>query len=114
LENVLIETDVDDLIPLCQIAKVMSTKYDVVVTNPPYMASGGMSSKLNNYVKNNFPESKYDFFSVFIEKCRSYNKNNGYYTMITQPSFLFLSTFEKLRNKILFTSTISTLPRRRF
>lgn len=109
LENVLIETDVDDLIPLCQIAKVMSTKYDVVVTNPPYMASGGMSSKLNNYVKNNFPESKYDFFSVFIEKCRSYNKNNGYYTMITQPSFLFLSTFEKLRNKILFTSTIQSL-----
>lgn len=109
LENVLIETDVDGLIPLCQIAKVMSTKYDVVVTNPPYMASGGMSSKLNNYVKNNFPESKYDFFSVFIEKCRSYNKNNGYYTMITQPSFLFLSTFEKLRNKILFTSTIQSL-----
>ena len=108
-ENVLVESDVDDLLPLIEIARVMSEKYDVVVTNPPYMASGGMSSKLNNYVKEKFPESKYDFFSIFIEKCRLYNKCRGYYAMITQPSFLFLSTFEKLRNRLLQNSTIQSL-----
>ena len=110
LESVVVEECIDDeILPLIQQAKVMSEKYDVVVTNPPYMASGGMSSKLNNYVKEKFPESKYDFFSIFIEKCRLYNKCRGYYAMITQPSFLFLSTFEKLRNKLLQNSTIQSL-----
>ncbi len=94
---------------LISIGETMSQKYDIVLTNPPYMGSSGMGSKLSDYVKEYFPDSKSDFFSIFIEKCALYTKSNGYYSMITQPSFLFLSSFEKLRNKIINFSTISSL-----
>ena len=100
LENVLVETDVDDLIPLCQIAKVMSAKYDVVVTNPPYMGASGMGEHLSNFVKKNYPDSKSDLFAVFIEKCGSYAKKTGLISMITQHAWMFLSSYEKLREKL--------------
>ena len=100
LENVLVESDVDDLIPLCQIAKVMSEKYDVVVTNPPYMGASGMGEKLGNFVKKNYPDSKSDLFAVFIEKCGSYAKKAGLISMITQHAWMFLSSYEKLREKL--------------
>jgi len=82
-------------------AKMLSRKYDVVVTNPPYMGSGGMDAKLSKYVKNNYPDSKSDLFSVFIEQCGAMTKANGYQAMITQHAWMFLSSFEKLREKIL-------------
>lgn len=99
-ENVLVESDVDDLLPLIKIAKVMSEKYDVVVTNPPYMGASGMGEKLGNFVKKNYPDSKSDLFAVFIEKCGSYTKKTGLISMITQHAWMFLSSFEKLREKI--------------
>lgn len=107
LENVLIETDVDDLIPLCQIAKVMSTKYDVVVTNPPYMGASGMGEHLSNFVKKNYPNSKSDLFAVFIEKCGSYAKKTGLISMITQHAWMFLSSYETLREKLNARTTLN-------
>lgn len=97
------------LIQLLPIAETIAQKYDTVITNPPYMGGSGMSNKLSNFVKKYFPDSKSDFFSVFIEKCGDYAKENAYYSMITQPSFLFLSSFEKLRTKIINSNTISSL-----
>ena len=99
-ENVLVESDVDDLLPLIKIAKVMSEKYDVVVTNPPYMGASGMGEKLGNFVKKNYPDSKSDLFAVFIEKCGSYAKKAGLISMITQHAWMFLSSYEKLREKL--------------
>ena len=99
-ENVLVESDVDDLFPLIEIAKVMSEKYDVVVTNPPYMGASGMGEKLGNFVKKNYPDSKSDLFAVFIEKCGSYAKKTGLISMITQHAWMFLSSYEKLREKL--------------
>lgn len=99
-ENALVETDVDDFIPLCQIAKVMSAKYDVVVTNPPYMGVSGMDEYLSNFVKKNYPDSKSDLFAVFIEKCGSYAKKASLISMITQHAWMFLSSYEKLREKL--------------
>lgn len=106
-ENALVETDVDDLIPLCQIAKVMSAKYDVVVTNPPYMGASGMGEHLSNFVKKNYPDSKSDLFAVFIEKCGSYAKKTGLISMITQHAWMFLSSYEKLREKLNARTTLN-------
>ncbi len=85
----------------------MAQKYDVVVTNPPYMGSSGMGAKLAEYVKKNYPDSKSDLFAVFIEVCSRMAKQNGYQAMITQHAWMFLSSFEKLREKMMLTETIS-------
>jgi hypothetical protein len=89
--------------------RLLAQKYDVVVTNPPYMGSRGMNNKLNDYVQERYPNTKSDMFAVFIEKCREYAKENGYYAMITQPSFLFLTAFENLRKGIIREQTIISL-----
>ena len=64
--------------------RLLHQKYDVVVTNPPYMGSSGMGGKLSEYVKKNYPDSKSDMFAVFIEKCGEMLSANGYQAMITQ------------------------------
>lgn len=90
-------------------AKIIAQKYDVVVTNPPYMGNRGMSNKLSDYVRKEYPESKSDLFSVFTVKSRLMSKKNGYYALITQPSLLFLSSFELLRNSIAKEQAIVTV-----
>lgn len=89
------------ILPLIQQAKWLSAKYDVVVTNPPYMGASNMSAKLSAFVKKNYPDTKSDLFACFIEKCGELVKNSGYYAMITQHAWMFLSSFEKLRQKML-------------
>ena len=101
-ENVL-----NNLLPLVQVAEALAQKYDVVVTNPPYMGSSGMGAKLADYVKKNYPDSKSDLFAVFIETCGRMSKKNGYQAMITQHAWMFLSSFEKLRGKLLHKDTIN-------
>lgn len=95
------------LLPLVQVAQTLAQKYDVVVTNPPYMGSSGMGAKLAEYVKKNYPDSKSDLFAVFIEVCARMAKANAYQSMITQHAWMFLSSFEKLREKMMLTETIS-------
>ena len=89
------------LLYLLEIAKTMEQKYHVVVTNPPYMGSSGMSAKLSDYVKKKYPDSKADLFAVFIEHCGEMTKESCYQAMITQHAWMFLSSFEKLRKRIL-------------
>ncbi|QAT61159.1 BREX-1 system adenine-specific DNA-methyltransferase PglX [Acidilutibacter cellobiosedens] len=97
-------TGIDDtqkkIINVLSVAEILSKEYNVVTTNPPYMGSSGMNSKLSRYVKDNYPESKSDLLTVFIERCREFTKDCGYYAMITQHSWMFLSSFEKLRKKL--------------
>lgn len=92
---------------LIQQAIVLSRKYDVVVTNPPYMGSSGMGAKLADFVKKNYPDSKSDLFAVFIEACGKMTRKNSYQAMITQHAWMFLSSFEKLRTKLLQKDTIN-------
>lgn len=92
---------------LIQQAKIMAQKYAVVVTNPPYMGSSGMSTELLEYVQRYYPDSKSDLFAVFIEKCGDMAKRNGYQAMITQHAWMFLPSFEKLRSKLLFSNTVN-------
>ena len=101
------ETALRELLPLVQVAEALVQKYDAVVTNPPYMGSSGMSAKLTDFVKKNYPDSKSDLFAVFIEKCGQMAKRNGYQAMITQHSWMFLSSFEKLRTKLLSVDIVN-------
>ncbi len=91
------------------VAKVLSKKYDAVITNPPYMGSSGMSAKLSKYVKDEYPDVKSDLFACFIERGLDLTNKNGYNSMVTMQSWMFLSSFEKFRHTILKNKTISQL-----
>ena len=101
------ESVLNSFLPLIQVAEIMAKKYDVVVTNPPYMAVSNAGAKVNDYVKKNFPDSKSDMFAVFIERCGQMAKKNGYQAMITQHAWMFLSSFEKLRTKLLAVDIVN-------
>ena len=95
------EVAADRLQEIIDVAEVMANRYLSTVTNPPYMGSSGMSTKLDTFVKANYPDSKNDLFAVFIEKCEHLLVKNGFQAMITQQAWMFLSGYEKLRNKLL-------------
>lgn len=94
---------------LIKVAKNLGQKYDVVVTNPPYMGASGMGAKLSKYVKDNFADSKSDLFAVFIEKWNTMTNKYGINCMVTMQSWMFLSSFEKMRKNILQTKDIINL-----
>ena len=88
-------------------SEILSKKYEVVTTNPPYMGSSMMDSKLSKYTKKNYPDSKSDMFAVFIEKCNSLTAENGFCSMITMHAWMFLSSYEKLRGKMTLIETLN-------
>ena len=98
---------VNALYPLIEQARMLVQKYDVVVTNPPYMGGSGMNARLSDYVKKYYPDSKSDLFAVFIERCAQMDKRGGYQAMITQHAWMFLSCFEKLRAKLQLIDTVN-------
>ena len=89
------------ILPLIRQAKWLAAKYDVVVTNPPYMSNKGMSAKTARYVQKHFSDEKADLFAVFMKQCETLTTINGFQAMITQHSWMFLSSFERLRLHIL-------------
>ncbi|MDE5823204.1 MAG: Eco57I restriction-modification methylase domain-containing protein, partial [Lachnospiraceae bacterium] len=107
LDAVGIEQTQKRLQMLIDIGEVMARKYEVVVTNPPYMGISNGNAKLSEYVKKNYPDSKSDLFAVFIERCKEMVKRNGYQAMITQHAWMFLSSYEKLRAKLQVVDTVN-------
>ena len=103
------ETALRELLPLVQVAEALAQKYDVVVTNPPYMGASGMSMKLSDYVKKNYPDSKSDLFAVCIERGNQMVVHNGINCMVTMQSWMFLTSFEKMRVNILQNRNITNL-----
>ncbi len=99
----------EKMIPLVKQAKIMSDRFEVVCTNPPYMGYKGMATKLSNYLKKNYPNSKSDLFSVFMESGYSYIKEYGFLSMINQQSWMFLSTYENLRKDLINKSIIISM-----
>lgn len=95
-----------ELLPLVKCAEMLAQKYDVVVTNPPYMGASGMGAKLAEYVKVNYPNAKSDLFACFIERGFQLANVQGFVSMITMESWMFLSSFEKMRQSIVNTHTI--------
>ena len=92
---------------LVEVGALLAQKYDVVVTNPPYMGSGGMGTKLAEFVKKEYPDTKSDLFAVFVERCGEMARMGRYFAMITQHAWMFLSSFEKLREKLQMIETIN-------
>lgn len=88
---------------LIDIAEVLAQKYDVVVTNPPYMAPAPAQA---DWVKKNYPDSKSDLCVVFIERNFDFLKQNGYLSMITMHSWMFLSSYGKFREKLIASKDI--------
>lgn len=90
-------------------AEYLSPHYHVVVTNPPYMGSKGMNTDLKKFAETKYSDSKSDLFAMFIERGFDMVKNNGYSAMVTMQSWMFLSSYEKLRAKLLDTYSIECL-----
>ncbi len=96
--------------PLLDLAEVLKQKYDVVVTNPPYLGSSRFSGKLDSMVKKNYEEAKADLSMVMFKRVISgFAKRNGYVSFITTSSWMFLSSFEKIRKYLVARSFISSL-----
>ncbi|AIQ20664.1 restriction endonuclease [Paenibacillus sp. FSL H7-0357] len=107
--EVIIREKVLSLLPqLLRQADIMVTQYDVLVTNPPYMGYGNMNLVLSDFLKKNYPDSKSDLFACFME-IDHYLKAEGYYAAVNQHSWMFLASYEKLREKIIRKKTISTM-----
>src|SRR5690554_955207 len=94
---------------LIQQAKIMSQKYDVVCTNPPYMGHRGMNKKLKMKLKNEYRDCDKDFYAVFMKKCFNYSKQYKYVAMITMETWMFLSSFKEFRQDIILNKTIINL-----
>ena len=103
------EVVLSNYLPLIRVAEVMAQKYETVITNPPYMTVSSGDAKLNEYVREHYPDSKADLFAVFIERCKVMTKRNFYQSMITMHSWMFLSAFETLRAKLLSVDTVNLL-----
>ena len=106
LESAGVEETAEELKKLIDLGETMARKYDVVVTNPPYMGNSGMNAHLTEYAKKNYPDSKSDLFSMMMERCDAFAGSDRYTSLITMESWMFLSSFEKLRNKISDSKTI--------
>ena len=109
IDNMNDEQSQSKLKELIAIAETMAQKYDVVVTNPPYMGTRGIGGKLVNYIKEKYLNSKADMFSVFIEKSILFTKKNGYCSLVTPESWMFITSFEALRKIVLNNCSISSL-----
>lgn len=85
------------IMKLIKLDKILEKKYNVVVTNPPYMGNRNMTSILSDYAKKNYPNSKLDMSTMFMEKCEEFLLEDGYISMINIPVWLNISKYEKLR-----------------
>ena len=99
----------DVMYPLIDQARMLVQKYDVVVTNPPYMGASNMNPRLNDFIKNRYPDYKSDFFSAFIVRGSEMTKPEGYCGYFTPYVWMFIQSYEKLREYLYTNATIETL-----
>ena len=97
------------VLPLVRQAQAMAQKYDVVVTNPPYMAASHMNANLNAFIAKNYTDYKADFFSAMLVRCTHMAKPTGYLGFFTPYVWMFIQSYEKLRNYLCKEKTIETL-----
>lgn len=90
----------EELLPLVQVSEVLAQKYDIVVTNPPYMGLGNGNSKLNDYIKVNYNEGKADLFATMLYKMVNAGKLKSYISAVVPQSLMFLKSFSDLRRKL--------------
>ena len=100
------EKALNELLPLVQVSEALAQKYDVVVTNPPYMGASGMSGKLSSFVKKKYPDTKSDMSTIMMERTLEMSTYCGYVSMINIPVWMFLSSYEKMRISMLHNNMI--------
>ena len=103
------ETVLRELLPLVQVAEALAQKYDVVVTNPPYMGASNMNPKLNDFIKRNYADYKSDFFAAFVIHASQMTKQSGYCGFFTPYVWMFIQSYEKMRIYLYNQATIETL-----
>ncbi len=109
-ENVILKNQLPQVLALIDVAEVLAQKYDTVVTNPPYLGSSRFSPKLDVYVKKNYAEEKSDLSMVMLKKAMvDFSRKNTFIAFITTTSWMFLSSFEKLRKYMFSNLAISSL-----
>ncbi|MCV2876323.1 BREX-1 system adenine-specific DNA-methyltransferase PglX [Rhodobacteraceae bacterium XHP0102] len=99
----------DRVVAVLRMAEALSPKYHVVVANPPYMGKKGMNDRLLAFAKDKFPNSSQDLFAMFIERGFDLVVGNGYSAMVTMQSWMFLSSYEKLRGRLSSMSAITSM-----
>ena len=102
----LVSTALEVLWPLIHTAEILARKYDAVITNPPYMGSANMDPKLSDFVKKHYPDTKSDMSTVMMERSLTLCKTTGFMAMINIPVWMFLSSYEKLREHLITENTI--------
>ena len=107
--DIFAQQSAQELLPLVQQAILLAKQYDAVIANPPYMGGKGMNTALKDFAKKKFPDSKSDLFAMFIERGFAWCKDNGFNSMVTMQSWMFLSSYEAMREKILQDRTIQTM-----
>ena len=98
-----------ELLPFIQQAKLLAKQYDAVIANPPYMGGKGMNTALKDFAKKNFPDSKSDMFAMFIERCQGISKASGETAFVTPYVWMFISSYEHMRTKLVTDATIQSL-----
>lgn len=99
----------DDIRKMVCVGELLQQKYDIAVTNPPYMGSSGFNSTLSTFAKKNYKNSKSDLFAMFIERWNHALNFDGYNSMVTMQSWMFLSSYESMRKNIISKLTITNL-----
>ncbi len=99
----------EKLLPIIKVANILSQKYDIVVTNPPYLTNKNMDKYLQKFVNKYYETSKRDLFSCFIKQCSNLTKENGLYAMITIHTWMFLSAFKNIRKDIIENNRIISM-----
>ena len=107
--DIFAQQSAQELLPLVQQAKLLAKQYDAVIANPPYMGGKGMNTALKDFAKKKFPDSKSDLFAMFIERGFAWCKDSGFNSMVTMQSWMFLSSYEAMREKLLQDRTIQTM-----
>ena len=107
--NMYRDTALRELLPLVQVAEALAQKYDAVVTNPPYMGASNMNPKLSDFIKRNYTDYKSDFFSAFVIHASQMTKRSGYCGFFTPYVWMFIQSYEKMRNYLYNQATIETL-----
>ncbi|MCQ9054378.1 BREX-1 system adenine-specific DNA-methyltransferase PglX [Vibrio parahaemolyticus] len=97
------------LLPIVEQSIILANKYDVAVANPPYMGSKGMNASLKDFAQKYYPNSKADLFAIFMERVFNFLKQDGYNAQVNMQSWMFLSSFEKMRESLLHTKTFITM-----
>ncbi|MBF0595827.1 MAG: BREX-1 system adenine-specific DNA-methyltransferase PglX, partial [Candidatus Omnitrophica bacterium] len=109
VEDWMIKSSILEVIPFVRQAEILSKRYDCVIANPPYMGGKGINGTLRAFINDVYQEGKQDLYGCFMLRCLEFSRDHGYVAMITIPNWMFLSSFESLRRRLLTETTFCSL-----